>query len=1397
MNMEGRFTTASSLNAVSSPPAPLPASSELVGLLSCPCKLLGSLPTTILSSLVAKFEFPSIVHLTSTDLSIYPSTPLIHPGCDLPLTVHSVLNMGYILDLCLRCLCTDETDAFGFTTRTSLALCEHHKGYHPLGTTSVGSHVLIDPESFAHFSVVHDALGRLAIRYPDCVATRSACWNRSVSISYLPSMEVVRLVPGEPSSAGARPLTIPVPTRSPNFQHEPVEKYLDRFPATLSAAGIPYPRRNSRLSSNAAPFSPRKKIDDFLDFLIDSELFCLDLVPKLAVSDPDDEFYQEPLDPEDADVPAQSYSPLLPPGVELPKEAPVSLMKKWLDLKVSAQVEASTEFSYVRKVTTPTGRRKPPNSRGAAIYVLPQGAPAPTFRNKKVQLVTVPLESLSEMRRLAKSCKKPSGDTAKKVLTRALDKSVYLQKKLDRELKHLRTYDQMRRVRLPEPIYEEDPTSSESEPEEEEYIDAPSGVPPSSPGVFSSILNFFSSVSRAPATLNDLPTFLNAFTIEQRTALFEELDSFRQSVKGDVDETLVKTQTAAKETVSHAEKTGTSLLQQLGSMSTSLLDKGQNVLLTMGCAAAALYCFVSCSREWNTGLAIIGSVAVVGFCWFSGVFSHVSHWVSKALDWFSSEKEVDQSGSFEHVARIIVAGMSYISIKSVPSGRQMHEALSCLGGWDRASKGSIELVTWLKQVFLDITNCIRSWLKLPELEKARSGIKELDDWVGRVSARLKKAKEHTAIEFEDTRVLTSLIEEGRRLQMSFMHHPEKMLIFNIVQQYLRALDPLVSLCESFSGAAMRIMPVGMWITGESGVGKSSLTDDLSKRACLHVFRESVSMVESLKKAPLAYVYSRNAADPYMSGLRNDHVVITWNDWAQSKVPGATDALEVLYMIDTAPYHANMAHLEEKKGIFPSPRLCLVTTNQPTVPDDLMRHRVALDRRFSIRVKVSVQRKYATEDSILKSNGDPFKWKINLAAIPTVNRGLAWCEDVYWFWDIDFDGVPIAGIKPYNYQTLVSKMCAQLDQNELNSRAFASENERHHRERCDAVLTQLRDTNQSGPITPAAVEEKLKAHSVEQLIEPISQEDKVDPESEDADFKAAVLESLAQAEAELTHCSPVAPTRTPEEIAHSTALKAQVERISKATESWPLSVYQKLPNFVRGRTSAGHIKGLEGIFSDIEQLTIAMASVAPSDRPNFGRRIVAAPLADMIQVAHPLWKADVVNEVAYRLVLCSMLPTREDPTPSGRSSPQSLVLNSVWPCWLSKSPSLTTYTLCSRTGRLLPSQPLMTFGIVLLLLKHVSTFANSQWLLLLTLPLSPSLSLLSKPLLGRLVWVSRPRLRTTLTLRNPRSPLATYRISPRPPTSPILRSPRSPSNMSLFVLRIKAGPLSTRPLATSV
>nr|QED43051.1 polyprotein [Peach leaf pitting-associated virus] len=190
--------------------------------------------------------------------------------------------------------------------------------------------------------------------------------------------------------------------------------------------------------------------------------------------------------------------------------------------------------------------------------------------------------------------------------------------------------------------------------------------------------------------------------------------------------------------------------------------------------------------------------------------------------------------------------------------------------------------------------------------------------------------------------MQKLLSQGRAMRTAFVNSDRRgsAQVLSLISKAVEKLETLYHGAILAGSNLPRKAPFFLFLTGDSGVGKSSLTQKLSRDWLAHF-----EMGQDCR-------YPRNSQDPFWSGYRRQ-ALVTYDDFgAIQKEP--SDEAEIIPIVSRDPYSLNMASLEEK-GMFFDSRLMIASSNFLAASPNSQIHDVAAyERRRHMVIQVELK-----------------------------------------------------------------------------------------------------------------------------------------------------------------------------------------------------------------------------------------------------------------------------------------------------------------------------------------------------------------------------------------------------------------------------------------------------------
>jgi len=230
--------------------------------------------------------------------------------------------------------------------------------------------------------------------------------------------------------------------------------------------------------------------------------------------------------------------------------------------------------------------------------------------------------------------------------------------------------------------------------------------------------------------------------------------------------------------------------------------------------------------------------------------------------------------------------------------------------------------------------------------------------------------------------LMTLADEGRALDVD-ISALERPRLAGIVKDGMKLLDErmkagFLDFMPSEAVQLARPVPVAVYVSGESAIGKSTLTSMFMTEFCARVispFRHEEMRIGN------DLIFAKPKSSEYWEGYINQPVIL-FPDFGQVRsTPGQVGADEVAFidLKSSERFPCNFADLPKKGKIHAKPKMLFCTGNSAVVKPEVIQHKVALWRRFDICVEARVKKEFRRQTADGRWVPDPAKTKgINFA-----------------------------------------------------------------------------------------------------------------------------------------------------------------------------------------------------------------------------------------------------------------------------------------------------------------------------------------------------------------------------------------------------------------------------------
>lgn len=348
-----------------------------------------------------------------------------------------------------------------------------------------------------------------------------------------------------------------------------------------------------------------------------------------------------------------------------------------------------------------------------------------------------------------------------------------------------------------------------------------------------------------------------------------------------------------------------------------------------------------------------------------GSYHLLAPYVNKCIAYYFDDMPVEQSPGNPHIVSLITAavcmacGMSdnWMSSCVANMNKQMMNFPRMTAGVDTIITGFSETIQKSIDVLCDTIGVKRVQLFAVEFLDVSEWMHQCADIAETVS------KGVDCNDYAMQYIVTNLVNTGNMLAAKYVKHS----ISASIASGLNRLKPIAEKFPSISGdVGFRMVPVGLLICGEPGIGKSWCVQLMScglVAACLgeeHGKRFMKNMSQ--------YLFVRNPDCEFWDGYFKQFITF-YDDFLQKvDVAGAPTSglLEVIQAAQGFPMHLPMARLERKEGSYFGSSLVIATTNIYNMSHEIVKSvhsPMAVARRWDINVDLCIRAQYCVDDSV--------------------------------------------------------------------------------------------------------------------------------------------------------------------------------------------------------------------------------------------------------------------------------------------------------------------------------------------------------------------------------------------------------------------------------------------------
>lgn len=274
-------------------------------------------------------------------------------------------------------------------------------------------------------------------------------------------------------------------------------------------------------------------------------------------------------------------------------------------------------------------------------------------------------------------------------------------------------------------------------------------------------------------------------------------------------------------------------------------------------------------------------------------------------------------------------------------------------GDPKMAKGVDKISEWVNGVVQEVINWFkREFLGIHVAEDIDTKVCPIVSWYEECDAFCQSYYDGT-MQWNDINwsVLMNLYGRGTALarQPNFIAHKND--IWRVVNKLGNVLEKFNS--HGRSSASVRNPPVTLYLYGDTGVGKSSVTYPFAAEI-LKGINDREPLAVDLKKYWKNLIYMRSAEQEFWDGYENQLVTVfdDFNQQVDSQANPSTELFEVIRASNSFPYPLHMAAIDQKANTSFTSKIIMVSSNMEKPRTQSLNFEQALFRRFDISVRVS-------------------------------------------------------------------------------------------------------------------------------------------------------------------------------------------------------------------------------------------------------------------------------------------------------------------------------------------------------------------------------------------------------------------------------------------------------------
>jgi hypothetical protein len=344
-------------------------------------------------------------------------------------------------------------------------------------------------------------------------------------------------------------------------------------------------------------------------------------------------------------------------------------------------------------------------------------------------------------------------------------------------------------------------------------------------------------------------------------------------------------------------------------------------------------------------------------------------------------KEVKEEGLTSGIVDSMIAFIYYTHAKSCKWEKDPMNKLASFFHRTKDMRKTKEGVEFTFSGLLSYIQVFLDWLSetfgFSKFNICMDNRPEITLYAEKVTICLKAFTEGRILNCESAKEVLELFSEGNKLAKALPASPEYAESRKLIQATVSELTPLILRIRrsNLHNNGPRIQPVGVFLTGPPGVGKTTAIIPLM----LDVTGRTIpdDMVSSFRANHNDFIYNRISENEYYDSYNGQYNVLFDDLGLTRDVKGVTSNpyMEFVRMVNSNSMDLHMAHLDDKGTTSLRSKFVWATSNIPKFNLESLINNGALTRRFTCSYLVVPAPGYRVDEN------EPDPWKMKLKCIP--------------------------------------------------------------------------------------------------------------------------------------------------------------------------------------------------------------------------------------------------------------------------------------------------------------------------------------------------------------------------------------------------------------------------------